>query len=66
VLAKARKVGSGMTKEWSVLTNYAWVLVCIAADPEVRLRDVAARLGITERTASGIVTELTKAGTSSR
>jgi DNA-binding transcriptional regulator PaaX len=51
-----------MTKEWSVLTNHARVLVCIAADPEVRLRDVAARLGISERTASAIVTELTKAG----
>jgi DNA-binding IclR family transcriptional regulator len=47
---------------WSFLTNHAQVLVCIARDPAVRLRDIAARLGITERTAYGIVTELEEAG----
>jgi DNA-binding IclR family transcriptional regulator len=48
--------------EWSFLTNHARVLVCIANDPEVRLRDIAATLGITERTAFGVVTDLTTAG----
>ncbi len=48
--------------EWSFLTNHARVLVCIADDPGVRLRDIAAMLGITERTAFGIVTDLTEAG----
>jgi DNA-binding IclR family transcriptional regulator len=48
--------------EWSFLTNHAWVLLCIAHDPGVRLRDIAARVGITERTAYGIVTDLTEAG----
>ncbi|MGH2690519.1 MAG: MarR family transcriptional regulator [Actinomycetota bacterium] len=48
--------------DWSFLTNHAQVLVCIARDPEVRLRDIAARLGITERTAFGIVTDLQEAG----
>ena len=48
--------------EWSFLTNHAWVLLCIAHDPGVRLRDIAARTGITERTAYGIVTDLTEAG----
>jgi DNA-binding transcriptional ArsR family regulator len=48
--------------EWSFLTNHARVLVCIAHDPGVRLRDIAASVGITERTAYGIVTDLTKAG----
>jgi hypothetical protein len=48
--------------EWSFLTNHAWVLLCIAHDPGMRLRDIAARVGITERTAYGIVTELTEAG----
>jgi DNA-binding IclR family transcriptional regulator len=48
--------------EWSFLTNHARVLVCIAHDPGVRLRDIAATLGITERSAYGIVTELTGAG----
>jgi predicted ArsR family transcriptional regulator len=47
---------------WSFLTNHARVLLCIARDPGVRLRDIAAGLGITERTAYGIVTDLAKAG----
>lgn len=48
--------------EWSFLTNHARALVCIAHDPGVRLRDIAAALDITERTAFGIVTDLTDAG----
>ena len=48
--------------EWSFLTNHARVLVCIAHDPGVRLRDIAATLGITERSAYGIVTDLTEGG----
>lgn len=48
--------------EWSFLTNHARVLVCIAHDPGVRLRDIATALNITERTAYGIVTDLTAAG----
>jgi DNA-binding IclR family transcriptional regulator len=48
--------------DWSFLTNHARALVCIARDPGVRLRDIAAALGITERTAFGIVTDLTAAG----
>jgi hypothetical protein len=47
--------------EWSFLTNHARALVCIAHDPGVRLRDIAATLAITERTAFGIVTDLTQA-----
>ena len=48
--------------DWSFLTNHARVLLCIARDPGVRLRDIAARTGVTERTAYGIVTDLTEAG----
>jgi DNA-binding transcriptional ArsR family regulator len=48
--------------DWSFLTNHARVLLCIAHDPGVRLRDIAARAGITERSAYGIVTDLTEAG----
>jgi predicted DNA-binding transcriptional regulator YafY len=48
--------------DWSFLTNHARVLLCIAYDPGVRLRDIAARTGVTERTAYGIVTDLTAAG----
>ena len=47
---------------WSFLTNHARVLLCIAHDPGARLRDIAASLGITERSAHGIVTELAEAG----
>ena len=38
------------------------MLLCIARDPGARLRDIAASLGITERSAYGIVTDLTEAG----
>ena len=48
--------------EWSFLTNHARALVCIASDPGVRLRDIAATLGVTERSAFGIVADLTTAG----
>ncbi len=47
---------------WSFLTNHARVLLCIAHDPGARLRDIAASLGITERSAHGIVAELAEAG----
>ncbi len=47
---------------WGFLTNHARVLLCIARDPGVRLRDIAASLGITERSAHGFVTDLTAAG----
>jgi hypothetical protein len=47
---------------WSFLTNHGRVLLCIAHDPGVRLRDIAARVGITERSAYGIVTGLAAAG----
>ena len=47
---------------WSFLTNQARVLLCIAHDPGVRLRDIAGSLGITERSAYGIVADLTAAG----
>ena len=48
--------------EWSFFTNHARVLICIARDPGLRLRDLAAALGITERSAYGIVAELAEAG----
>jgi predicted transcriptional regulator len=44
------------------LTNHGRALVCIARDPEVRLRDIGDRLGITDRSAYGIVKNLTDAG----
>lgn len=47
---------------WTFLTNHAHVLLCIAADPEVRLRDVATSVGITERATQRIVMELEEDG----
>jgi DNA-binding transcriptional ArsR family regulator len=47
---------------WSFLTNHARGLLFIAHDPEARLRDLAAALDVTERTAYGIVVDLTEAG----
>ncbi len=47
---------------WSFLTNHARALLFIAHDPDARLRDVAAALDVTERTAYGIVADLTEAG----
>lgn len=49
-------------ERWSFLTNHAQALLCIARDPGVRLRDIAASLGITERSAYSIVTDLAEAG----
>ena len=51
-----------MMERWSFLTNHARVLLCLAHDPAARLRDIAASLDITERSAHGIVTDLTAAG----
>ena len=48
--------------QWNFLTNHARALVCIAHDPGVRLRDIATTLGITERSAYAIVTDLTEGG----
>jgi hypothetical protein len=47
---------------WNFLTNHGRALLCVAHDPSVRIRDIAASLGITERRANGIVTDLTDAG----
>jgi hypothetical protein len=47
---------------WRFVTNYAHVLVCIAADPNARLRDIAERVEVTERRAAQLVRDLEEAG----
>jgi len=47
---------------WTFLTNHAHVLLCVSKDPEVRLRDVAEIVGITERAVQRIVAELEEGG----
>ena len=49
-------------KAWTFLTNHAQVLLCLADDPEIRLRDVAERVGITERAAQRILADLVETG----
>jgi hypothetical protein len=51
---------------WSFLTNHAQVLLCIAHDPGIRLREIGETVGITERAAYRIVAELAAAGYISR
>lgn len=47
---------------WTFLTNHGHVLVCLAQDPDVLLRDVAVSIGITERSVQQIVGDLERAG----
>ncbi len=47
---------------WTFLTNHAHVLVCLSIDPTLRVRDLADRVGITERAAHRILTGLARAG----
>jgi len=49
-------------KSWTFLTNHAHVLVCIAEEPDIRGRDVAQRVGITERAAQAIIASLVADG----
>jgi DNA-binding IclR family transcriptional regulator len=52
--------------EWKFITNHAQVLLCVAHDPEIRLREIAEACGITERAAHRIVADLEEAGYISR
>lgn len=47
---------------WTFLTNHGHVMVYLAEAPEARLKDIAAVVGITERSAHGILQDLTEAG----
>ena len=47
---------------WTFLTNHARVLLCLADEPDLRLREIAGRIGITERAVQRIVTDLEDAG----
>ena len=59
-------MGRNGTSGWSFLTNHAQVLLCIAQDPGIRLREIGEAVGITERAAHRIVVELADAGYISR
>lgn len=51
-----------MTGGWDFLTNHAHVLLCVAHDPGIRLRDIADTVGVTERSAHKILSELVEEG----
>ncbi len=51
-----------MSAKWTFFTNHAHVLFCISADPDITLREVALRVGITERATQRIVAELEHSG----
>ncbi|WP_240911396.1 helix-turn-helix transcriptional regulator [Paludisphaera soli] len=52
------KTSPGRASEWTFLSNHAHVLLCIARESEIRLRDVAEKVGITERAVQRIVADL--------
>jgi DNA-binding MarR family transcriptional regulator len=56
------KQGSQAATRWDFLTNHAHVLVCVAHDSGIRLRDIAAAVGITERATHRILSELVEEG----
>lgn len=47
---------------WTFLTNHGHVLICLARDADLRLRDIADEVGITERAVHGIISDLEEAG----
>src|SRR6187455_917724 len=59
---KSQSSMSSPANSWRFVTNHTQVLLCIARDPDVRLRDVAEMVGITERAAQRIVRDLVESG----
>jgi len=54
--------GQPVSAGFTYLSNHAHILVCLAGDPELRLRDLADRVGITERAVQRIISDLEAAG----
>jgi Mn-dependent DtxR family transcriptional regulator len=53
---------STIETDWTFLSSYAHVLICLAENPNARLREVAERIGVTERTATRLIARLDEAG----
>lgn len=53
---------SDTNRTWRFLSNHTQVLLCIARDPEIRVRDIALSVGITERATQRLVSDLIEAG----
>ena len=62
-LIELMKSSSGnRNQSWSLVTTHGHVLACIGANPDARIRDIAEKVGVTERTAAQIVNDLEQAG----
>ena len=57
-----RNTPSRTRAEWTFLTNHTHVLICVHEDPSIRTRDIAVRVGITERAVQRIISDLCEAG----
>ena len=62
ILEQVAEQAGETPSRWDFLTNHAHVLLCVADDPGIRLRDIAAAVGITERSAHKILSELVEEG----
>lgn len=61
-MVHSRKLFRVSESSWTLLSNHGHVLVCLSLDPDMRMRDVAERVGVTERAVQLIVRDLTDAG----
>jgi DNA-binding MarR family transcriptional regulator len=61
-MSAVEPVAAATARQWTFLSNHGHVLVCLATSPQCRLRDVAQRVGITERAVQKIVGDLESAG----
>jgi len=61
-ISREQGKGSSQGGAWDFLSHHAHVLICVAHDPGIRLRDIAAAVGITERAAHRILSELVDEG----
>lgn len=60
--ARAKRPAAAPAAPWTFLTNHAHVLLCLVADPEARVRDIAGLVGITERAVLRILGDLETGG----
>jgi DNA-binding MarR family transcriptional regulator len=64
--AQSHETDARPAAQWTIFSNHAHVLVCIVRNPEVRVRDIAHRVGITERAVQRIIGDLEEAGVIAR
>lgn len=62
LMVRADAPGPAARTAWTFLTNHGHVLIYIARNPDARVRDIAADVGVTERSAHSILRDLARAG----